>query len=124
MLQILSSLTIALFFYWVISKMIKNVMNEKVEEIEIKIGSLESRIDELYTVIFKLNNTVELICLKNLEKEKKSQEKPVSPHALKMREYRAKKKGSASQSEKMRSYWEKRLENKLKASDSSEEKQL
>ncbi len=124
MLQILASLAIALFFYWLISKMMKAVMAEKVEEIEIKIGSLESRIDELYTIIYKLGNTVEIICLTKLEKEKKPQEKPVSPGALKMREYRAKKKGSPSRSEKMKAYWEKRREENIKASDSSVEKQL
>lgn len=124
MLQILGCIAVSLFFYWLISRMMKAVMSEKVEEIEIKIGSLESRIDELYTIIYKLGNTVELICLNKMQKEKKPQEKPVSSRALKMREYRAKKKGEPSRSEKMKAYWEKRREENLKASDSAVEKQL
>lgn len=126
MLHILATLSIALFLFWLLTKMIKAEFSEKTEEIEIKIGSLENKIDELYTVVYKLGNTIQVVWpVGNTEvAPDKKRGRPVSEKALKMREYRAKKKKSPSRSEKMKAYWEKRREENIKASVDSAEKRL
>ena len=127
MLQIFATLIIALFFYWLVSRMIKEMMAEKIEDSEIKIGSLENKIDELYTIIYKLGNTIEVVwpAGKSEVAPQKKQRDPNSAGALKARMYREKKRSQefkSNQSKMMKASWEKRRQEDLKAS-SSEKKQ-
>ena len=127
---------IVLVSFLVFYRCFKKMMLEKVEEIELKIGCLETKIDELYTIIYNLGNTIKVIqdsqtilpepanrSRKSEVAPQKKQKDPNSPGAIKARRYREKRKAAEIRSEKMKASWEKRREN-ARAVSAEEQLQL